>query len=84
MNRRNLLRLRRHNIIKEKLDTKDIESYPIIIGKNSNQYVKNKKKYSKFKNKYLTGSRLIISIFALLVIIIFFLLHFQKRKKICY
>ena len=47
MNRRNLLRLRRHNIIKEKLDTKDIESYPIIIGKNSNQYVKNKKKIFK-------------------------------------
>ena len=81
MNRRNLLRLRRHNIIKEKLDTKDIESYPIIIGKNSNQYVKNKKKYSKFKNKYLTGSRLIISIFALLVIIIFFFYFIFKREK---
>ena len=81
MNRRNLFRLIRPNIIKEKLDISYIGSNPMTIENNSNKYVKNKKKYLKFKNKYLTGSRIIISIFGLLVMIIYLFYFIFKRKN---
>ena len=50
MNRRNLFRFRRHNIINEKINEQNFESYPLTIEtKNINSIIKRKKKFSNLK-----------------------------------
>ena len=82
MNRRNIFRFRRHNIIGKKINITNIESYPLTIEKNTNSFIKRKKKYSNLKNKCFFGSIIILPIFVLMIIIIYFFIFISKRKKI--
>ena len=77
MNRRNLFRFRRHNIINEQINEQNFESYPLNIEKN----IKRKKKFSNLKKNFFLGSIIIIPIFALVIIIIYFFIFIPKRKK---
>ena len=81
MNRRNLFRNRRHNIINEKINTTNIESYPLTIEKDINPVTKRIKKHSIFTNKFFFGSIIIISFFSLLIIVIYIFFFISKTKR---